>query len=149
MCYEENDLKTDIALLIMRIGVGSMMLLHGIGLLSGGIVWLEQLLKLNGLPEVLAYGIYLGEIVAPLMLIIGFWVRPAAFIFSVNLFFAVMLVHANELFSLSPQGGWLLELQALYMLIGFCLLIAGGGRFSIPCPICRFLHKKLDDQEEN
>lgn len=148
MCYEENNLRTDIALLVARIGLGSLMLLHGIEKLSGGVVWLEQLLALNGLPAVLAYGVYLGEIVAPLLLIIGLWVRPAAFILLVNMFFAVMLVHANELFTLSPQGAWTVELQALYILGGVCLLIAGGGRFSIPCPICRLVHKRRDEREE-
>ncbi len=152
MCYERNCLATDAALLLARLGVGGMMLLHGIGKLTGGIVWLEQLLQLNGMPAFLAYGVYLGEIVAPLMLIVGFAVRPAAFILLVNMVFAVGLTHADDLWLLSPQGGWMLEVQGLYMLFAVMLMLAGGGRFSVPCPLCRFFGKKTckaDDGEKD
>lgn len=151
MCYERNCLATDAALLLARLGVGGMMLLHGIGKLTGGIVWLEQLLQLNGMPAFLAYGVYLGEIVAPLMLIVGFAVRPAAFILLVNMVFAVGLTHADDLWLLSPQGGWMLEVQGLYMLFAVVLMLSGGGRFSVPCPACRFFGKKtckVDEEEE-
>lgn len=151
MCYERNCLATDAALLLARLGVGGMMLLHGIGKLTGGIVWLEQLLQLNGMPAFLAYGVYLGEIVAPLMLIVGFAVRPAAFILLVNMVFAVGLTHADDLWLLSPQGGWMLEVQGLYMLFAVVLMLSGGGRFSVPCPLCRFFGKKtckVDDGED-
>lgn len=149
MCYEKNELSTDIALLVARIGVGSMMLLHGIGKLNSGIAQLEQLLQINGFPAVLAYGVYLGEIVAPLMLIVGFWVRPAALLLLINMFFAVMLTHANDILSLSPQGGWRIELQAFYILAGICLLIAGGGRFSVPSPSFRLFPGKPDTPAES
>ncbi|MBR5622658.1 MAG: DoxX family protein [Opitutales bacterium] len=152
MCYERNCLATDAALLLARLGVGGMMLLHGIGKLTGGIVWLEQLLQLNGMPAFLAYGVYLGEIVAPLMLIVGFAVRPAAFILLVNMVFAVGLTHADDLWLLSPQGGWMLEVQGLYMLFAVMLMLSGGGRFSVPCPACRFFGKKtckVEDAEED
>ena len=152
MCYERNCLATDAALLLARLGVGGMMLLHGIGKLTGGIVWLEQLLQLNGMPAFLAYGVYLGEIVAPLMLIVGFAVRPAAFILLVNMVFAVGLTHADDLWLLSPQGGWMLEVQGLYMLFAVILMLSGGGRFSVPCPACRFFGKKtckVEDAEED
>lgn len=143
MCNEKNNsLSADAALLAARLGVGGMMLLHGIGKLSGGIVWLEQLLEVNGMPALLAYGVYIGEIIAPLMLIIGFAVRPAAFLLFVNMLFALALTHADELWALSPQGGWLIELQALYMLFAVVLMVAGGGRFSVPCPLCRIFGKK-------
>ena len=152
MCYERNCLATDAALLLARLGVGGMMLLHGIGKLTGGIVWLEQLLQLNGMPAFLAYGVYLGEIVAPLMLIVGFAVRPAAFILLVNMVFAVGLTHADDLWLLSPQGGWMLEVQGLYMLFAVMLMLSGGGRFSVPCPACRFFGKKtckVEDAEDD
>lgn len=119
-----------------------MMLLHGIGKLSGGIVWLEQLLELNGLSAFWAYGVYVGEIIAPLMLIVGFAVRPAAFLIFVNMVFAVGLTHADDLWAFTPQGGWLIELQALYMLFAVVLMVAGGGRFSVPCPAACFFRKK-------
>ncbi len=148
LCYEENNsLSADAALLAARLGVGGMMLLHGIAKLTGGIAWLEQLLEINGMPAFLAYGVYVGEIIAPLMLIVGFAVRPAALILLVNMVFAVALTHADDLWALSPQGGWLVELQALYTLFAVVILIAGGGRFSIPCPLCRFFGKKSCDAD--
>ena len=104
------------------------------------------------MPAFLAYGVYLGEIVAPLMLIVGFAVRPAAFILLVNMVFAVGLTHADDLWLLSPQGGWMLEVQGLYMLFAVMLMLAGGGRFSVPCPACRFFEKKAckaDDGEKD
>jgi uncharacterized membrane protein YphA (DoxX/SURF4 family) len=62
-----------------------------------------------------AYGVYIGEVLAPLLLIAGLWTRAAAAVVAVNLLFALLLVHTADLFSLTKTGGWALELQALYL----------------------------------
>ena len=70
----------------------------------------------KGLPGFLAYGVYLGEVVAPLLLLAGFWVVPAALVIFVNMLFAVGLAHMGHLTQLSKSGGWSLELQAFFLI---------------------------------
>ena len=69
-----------------------------------------MLAKAN-LPEVLAYGVYIGEIVAPVLLIVGIWTRLAAALIAINMIFAVALVGLPQLFKLNQYGGYALELR--------------------------------------
>ena len=69
---------------------------------------------------------------APLLLIIGVFTRPAALVIAINMVVAVLLVHMKQLFALNPQSGaWALELQAFFLLtaIAIALLGPGGIRF--------------------
>ena len=50
--------------LLLRIMVGGMMLFHGIDKALHGITFIKGLVKNQGLPEMLAYGVYVGEILA-------------------------------------------------------------------------------------
>ena len=134
-----TNFKTDIALLVARIGIGGMMLLHGIAKISGGIGGIKEMLVAKGLPEMLAYGVYVGEIIVPAMLVLGLATRPAALVFIANMVFAIALAHGGDVFSLGAQGGWAIELPALYILGALVILILGAGKFSVPCPICKLL----------
>ena len=82
----------------------------------------------SGLPGLLAYGVYVGEILAPLMIIIGIFSRVGGLILVINMLFAILLVHAGDILALTDHGGWRLELQAFYLFgalaIGLCYLAA-------------------------
>ena len=69
--------------------------------------------------------------VAPLRVIVGVLSRPAALAIAVNMAFAVYLVHAAQLFTLTKQGGWALELQGLYFLAAVAVALLGAGRYSV------------------
>ena len=126
-----RDSGVDAALLILRLALGLLMLLHGISKLPTPPAAITDLLAKANLPSVLAYGTYLGEIVAPILLIVGIWTRLAAVVVAVNMVFAVLLAHTGQLFSLDETGGYALELQAMYLFTTVALALAGAGRFSI------------------
>jgi putative oxidoreductase len=68
----------------------------------------------HGLPGFVAYGVYLGEVAAPILLLTGLWVRGAALLAAFNMVVAVALVHSAQVFTLGKSGGWAIELQAFY-----------------------------------
>jgi putative oxidoreductase len=84
-----------------------------------------------GLPAPIAYLVYIGEVVAPVLLIIGLFTRVAALIVVVNMLFALALVHASQLFTLNQQGGWQLELQGMYLFTAVAIALMGAGRLSV------------------
>ena len=84
-----------------------------------------------GLPPWVAYGAYVGEVVGPVMVILGLFTRTGAFCIFVNMVFAVMLVHRAELFMLGKQGGYALELQAMFMFTALALMLMNPGRIAI------------------
>src|SRR3954470_22232431 len=102
----------DLGKLILRLALALLVLLHGISKLKGGIGFLSPMVQGIGLPPWFAYGVYLGEVIAPIMLILGFSSSVGAFVILVNSIFAVVLMHRPQLMSLGAQGGYALELQA-------------------------------------
>ena len=56
----------------------------------------------------------LGEVVAPLLLLVGLLVTPAALVIAFNMVIAIMLAHSGHILSLGKTGGWAIELQMFY-----------------------------------
>jgi len=88
------------------------------------------MLTAKGLPGFLAYGVYIGEIIVPLLLIIGFRTRIAALIFAFNMLVAMLLAHAGDIFTLSKHGGWAVELIALFLFGALALFFTGAGKYA-------------------
>ena len=127
------QLNEDIGKLILRLTAGGLMIFHGVAKLGdgGALNWIGRQLSEMGLPSVIAYGVYIGEIVAPLMVIAGVYCRIGAGLMVVNILFAVGLVHMAEVLTLNEQGGYALELHAFYLLVSAALLLMGSGRFAV------------------
>lgn len=121
----------DLGKAILRIVLGVLILVHGIAKLMAGPGFVTQVVTQAGLPAALAYGVYIGEVVAPVLLIIGLWSRLAALIVAINMVFAFALVHAKQLGEMAPTGGWALELQGMYLAAALAVALLGAGRFSI------------------
>ena len=128
--YELSTTSEDSGKLLLRLAVGLLMLLHGIAKMTHGVDAIEGMLAQHGLPAALAYGAYVGEVVAPLFVIVGLFTRPAALIIAVNMLFAIGLAHADQIFQLGKQGGWALELQGLYLFGALAIALLGAGRIS-------------------
>ena len=62
----------DIGKLVLRLTLGLLMLLHGINKLHSGVGWIAGELASHNLPGFLAYGVFVGELIAPLMVLLGF-----------------------------------------------------------------------------
>jgi len=119
--------------LILRLTVGGLMLLHGVHkiLHPETLNFISGNLETAGLPSFLAYGVYIGEVLAPLLIIFGVWARLGGLIIVVNMIFAVALVHGDHLMLLTEHGGWRLELQAFFLFGGLAIFSMGSGRFAL------------------
>jgi putative oxidoreductase len=103
-----------LGVILLRWTLAILMIFHGWAKVTNGVGGIEGMLVAKGLPGELAYGVYLGELIAPLMLLVGFWVVPAALVIAINMVFAVVLAHMGDFLSLTGSGGWRLELQAFF-----------------------------------
>ncbi len=115
----------DKAILFLRLFIGAVIMLHVIGKLQRYdfmVVGYPPLLFNNG--EASFIILTMLEALFGAMLIIGFWVRFAAFIMAMGMFVDIFVIY--------PTLGWLgVERQVLYIGIYAFLVIAGGGKYAI------------------
>jgi putative oxidoreductase len=125
--------QEELGKLVLRLTVGVLLLFHGYSKIAnpGSLEWIGGTLTTYHLPTLLAYGVYVGEVLAPLMVIIGFRARLGGWLIFVNMVFAIALAHSNELFSLSEHGAWALELQGFYLFGGLVIALLGSGHFAV------------------
>ncbi len=122
----------DLGKLVLRVALGVLILLHGFAKVKGGIDPIIGMVTQHGLPMFVAFGVYVGEVLAPILLVIGLYTRAAALLVAVNMVFAVALAHSGQLLSLAKQGGgWALELQGLYFFGAVAVALLGAGRYSL------------------
>ena len=117
--------------LILRVTLGVLILMHGISKIAGGVDWLDGMLASEGLPAFFKYGVYLGEVLAPLAVIAGFYARIGAWLIAVNMLFALGLAHGAELFALDDNGAVALETQYMFFFSAIALALIGPGRYSV------------------
>ncbi|MCP4409833.1 MAG: DoxX family protein [Gammaproteobacteria bacterium] len=119
--------------LILRLTVGVLMLFHGIDKITntGSVEFIGGKLAETGLPSAVAYGVYLGEVIAPLMIVFGFFSRVGGLITAGNMLFAIGLMHTGGIFALTNHGGWALELQGFYLFGALAIVFLGSGRFAL------------------
>jgi putative oxidoreductase len=126
-----QNTQSDLGKLVLRLALGILILLHGIAKLKGGLAGIEGMVAAQGLPTFLAYGALVGEVLAPLMLILGFYARIGALLVVVNMLFALVLAHLGQLGMLNEQGGWALELQGMFLASALALALLGPGRYGV------------------
>lgn len=83
------------------------------------------------LPEFLAYGVFVGELIAPLLLILGLYSRIGALIVIINMMMAIYLAYGDTLLALNKHGGPYIELSVFYVVVAFAIFLMGPGRYSI------------------
>ncbi len=123
--------QPDLAKLILRLMVGVLMLLHGVHKILHGVAFIEGKFSAIGLPAVLAYSVFIGEIIAPIFLIIGFKTRLASVIIIFTMVIAVLLAYPTQWLALTKVGALFLEVQYLYIFSALAVIFLGPGRFSI------------------
>ena len=121
----------DLGKLLLRLTLGALILMHGIAKIPTGPASIGGMLERVGVPPEAAWLVYIGEVVAPLALILGLWTRIAALVIAGNMAVAVALSHAGDLFSLGRSGGWALELQGMFFFTAVALALLGGGRYAV------------------
>ena len=128
MLYSRDDQGK----LVLRVILAVLLLFHGVSKLTGGIAFITgSMLEKAGLPGVFGYAVYIGEVVAPLLILFGLYTRAAALVVVINMIVALLLVHTGQFFTLNEQGGWALELQGMYLGGAIVVALLGAGRYSI------------------
>ena len=124
--------RDDVGKLILRLTVAVLLGFHGVSKLKNGIGWMAGALHAHHVPLFVGYGVYAAEVIAPILLILGIFTRPAALVIVFDMVMALVLVVQGKAFQLQPQGGALgAELQFLYLFSALAIAFFGSGRFAI------------------
>lgn len=126
-----KNTQQNIGLLILRLTIGGLMLFHGYDKLTHGIDGIISLLIKNGLPGFTAYTVFLGELIAPILLILGYRTRLASLFIALTMVTAILLAHSDDIFKLGDHGNWALELNGLYLFGSLAILFLGGGTIGL------------------
>ncbi|WP_242205473.1 DoxX family protein [Aestuariivivens insulae] len=114
----------DLALLILRVGFGGFMLTHGIpkiSMLSNPSDFGDPIGVGATISLILAL---IGEVVAPMLLIIGFKTKWAAIPAAITMFVAAFIVHAKD--DLATK-----EHAILFFIAFVVMFLAGAGKYSV------------------
>jgi putative oxidoreductase len=123
--------KINSALLLLRVSFGIMMLLYGLFKLYNGVNDIGLMLTEKGLPYFISYGVIVGEVIAPLMIIIGYRTKIAAILMGLTMIVAILLAHSNDIFSLNSHGGWSIDHQGLFLFGSIALFLSGAGKYAV------------------
>lgn len=107
----------DAGKLLLRLAVGGLMLFHGLHKLLDGVGGISGMLVAKGLPGFIAYGVLVGEVVAPCLLILGVLTRPAALVLAFTMVVAWLMVGLGKTFALDAVGAWAIE-NLVYFFVG-------------------------------
>ena len=103
--------------IFLRIAI-AFLAMHGIVKMAGDLSWYKDSLVNIGLPSFLWIGIPFCQIIAPLCILLGI--------------FTIILGHPNDVFSINQEsGGFVLELNYVFMLVALSLFFSGSGKYSI------------------
>ena len=118
----------DFGRLLLRLTVGGLMLFHGLHKLIGGIDGIAGMLVAKGLPGFIAYGVLIGEVVCPALIILGILVRPAALVLAFTMVVAWLMVGINNTAMLDKTGAWAIESLVYFFVAALALAFLGAGR---------------------
>ena len=122
--------NSDIAKLLLRLTAGILILLHGIHKIIYGIGGVISLVKSAGLPEFIAYGVYVGELIVPIFLILGLYARIAALFLITDMLMAIYLAYGFSL-ALTKHGALAIERPLLFLVMGVVIALLGSGKYSV------------------
>ena len=116
---------TDLSLVFFRISISGMMLVHGIPkierLFSSPIEFGDPI----GVGPTLSLVLTLiGEVIAPILIIIGFKTKLAAIPAAITMFVAAFVVHLQDDFGTKEKA-------LLYLVCFIVIFLAGPGKYAI------------------
>jgi len=121
------DRLQPLALLIMRLTLGSIMLVHGYQNSFRHLHDHVHMVAGLGLPIWLGYVSSFTELLAALLILAGFFTRPAAFALCTGLIFAIWKIHWHNGLTGDQGSEFPLALAAL----AFALIFFGGGEIGL------------------
>jgi putative oxidoreductase len=126
-----NTNLDDIGKLLLRIAVGGLLLMHGVYKVQNGIGFVTDSVVRNGLPAFFAYGVYVGEVVAPVLVLMGLLTRAAGLVIAFDMIGAIFLARSADIGTTRPGGAWAIEAEMLFLLGGLAIACLGGGKFGL------------------
>lgn len=124
------DRLQPLALLVMRLSLGIIMSVHGYHKVFGGLQHFAHMIGGMGLPTWLGYVSAFTELLGGLLIMVGFFTRPAAFAICINLAVAIWKVHLhNGLLGSPDHPGFEFPLAAATL--AFALIFFGAGPIAI------------------
>ena len=121
----------DFGKLLLRLAVGGLMLFHGLHKLIGGVDGISAMLMAKGLPGFIAYGVLVGEVVAPILLILGILTRPAALVLAFTMIVAWLMVGLGETAALEKTGAWAIESLVYFFVAALAIAFMGAGKYAL------------------
>lgn len=122
--YRPQDI--DLALLLMRLGIASMMLVHGLPKLgkfcsSGDIKFADPI----GVGVIMSLTLAVfAEVLCSILVLIGLATRLASIPLIITMLVAVLKIHAADPYAEKEKA-------LLYLLVFLVLIITGSGKFSV------------------
>jgi putative oxidoreductase len=121
----------DLGKLLLRLAVGGLMLFHGLHKLFHGVGGISSMLVAKGLPGFIAYGVLIGEVVAPCLIVLGILTRPAALVVAFTMVIAWLMVGTGKTFALDAVGAWAIESLVYYFIGALAIACLGTGRYAL------------------
>jgi putative oxidoreductase len=120
----------DTGKLVLRLTIGGLLIMHGLPKIRDNS-FVQNLVVDAGLPAFVSYGVFVGEIVAPVLLIIGLFTRTAALLVVTDMLFALWLVHSPDFGTIAPTGAWAIETPLMFLLGAATIAMIGPGKFAV------------------
>ncbi len=120
--------------LLLRLTIAGLLGMYGIYKITDGGEPLQMIsgwLAAKDLPTSLCFGVYLCEVLAPIMLIAGLMTRLAGLTVALHMGMAFYLAHSGQLGMLNEHGGWLVERPASFLVGGLAIALLGPGAYSV------------------
>jgi len=121
----------DTGKLLLRLAVGGLMLFHGLHKAIDGVDGIAGMLVAKGLPGFIAYGVLVGEVIAPILIILGILTRPAALVLAFTMVVAWLMVGTGKTFALDAVGAWALESLGEVFVGALAVAFLGAGRYAM------------------
>ncbi|WP_318365466.1 DoxX family protein [Enterobacter sp.] len=116
---------------LLRLTVGGLMLFHGLHKLFDGVDGISAMLVAKGLPGFIAYGTLVGEVLCPILIILGVLTRPAALVLAFTMVVAWLMVGMGKTGSLDVTGAWAIESIVYFFAGAIAVAMLGAGRYSV------------------
>ncbi|WHT38527.1 DoxX family protein [Myroides sp. mNGS23_01] len=122
----------DLGKFILRLGVGGLMIFHGIHKIIHGHDMIIEQLAAKGYPTWLWLGVPIGEIIAPVLLIVGAFTRLSGVLIAFTMVMSMVLVKGGGSFAVSTTtGGIGAELNMLYLVGALAIAMIGPGSYRL------------------
>ncbi|QMF37338.1 DoxX family protein [Escherichia fergusonii] len=121
----------DLGKLLLRLAVGGLMLFHGGHKLFAGIDGISGMLIAKGFPGFIAYGVLIGEVVAPVLIILGILTRPSALVIALTMVVAWLMVGMGKTGMLDKTGAWAIESLVYFFVAALAVAFLGAGRYAL------------------